>query len=309
MPKAKKVVSDPNKVVGYIRVSTEEQADSGLGLAAQRAAVAAEAEKRGWTLVAVHEDAQSGKSLDRPGLDAALAAVEAGEAGGIVVAKLDRLSRSLMDFALLMERAQKGGWNLVACDLGIDLSTPSGEFMPNVMASAAQWERRIIGIRTRDALAVKRAQGVKLGRPHALPQAVVERIVAARNAGEGWSAIARALNDESRPYGARGGKVAPLHSPICGPCVERLGAACQGTEWRCPRTAVCFGDRVQDLGQVSQSFFDWCPSRWRLCHRPAGPGRDRPSNPGTVPRQRQRHHHLEPRSSTRFRSGSRQCRA
>jgi DNA invertase Pin-like site-specific DNA recombinase len=74
------------------------------------------------------------------------------------VAKLDRLSRLLKDFATLMERGQKKGWNLVACDLGIDLSTPSGEFMANVMGSAAQWERKLIGQRTRDALAAKRAQ-------------------------------------------------------------------------------------------------------------------------------------------------------
>ena len=77
--------------------------------------------------------------------------MESGGIGGIVVAKLDRLSRSLKDFALLMERAQKRGWNLVACDLGIDLSSPSGEFMAGVMSSAAQWERRIIGQRTKYA--------------------------------------------------------------------------------------------------------------------------------------------------------------
>lgn len=64
-----------------------------------------------------------------------------------------------------MERAQKKGWNLVACDLGIDLSTPAGEFKANVMGSAAQWERKLIGQRTKDALAAMRAQGVKLGRP------------------------------------------------------------------------------------------------------------------------------------------------
>jgi Resolvase, N terminal domain len=81
------------------------------------------------------------------------------------VAKLDRLSRSLRDFAELMSRAQAQRWNLVALDLGIDLSTASGEFMANVMASAAPWERRIIGQRTKDALAVQRSQGVRLGRP------------------------------------------------------------------------------------------------------------------------------------------------
>ena len=196
MPRKPKVKVDPNLVVGYVRVSTDEQADSGLGLAAQRAAVASEAEKRGWTLVAVYEDAQSGKSLDRPGLAEALLAVEEGRAAGILVAKLDRLSRSLRDFADLMSRARSNGWNLVALDLGVDLSTPAGEFMANVMASAAQWERRIIGQRTRDALAAKRAQGVRLGRPTALPRIVIERIVAARAAGEGLSAIARQLNAE-----------------------------------------------------------------------------------------------------------------
>jgi len=83
----------------------------------------------------------------------------------LIVSKLDRLSRSLLDFAGLMTRARDGGWNLVALDLGIDLSTPAGEFMASVMASAAQWERRLIGQRTRDALdrhvaaALRGAQG------------------------------------------------------------------------------------------------------------------------------------------------------
>src|SRR5580658_1176786 len=106
MPRTQKHLADPAKMVAYVRVSTDDQADSGAGLAAQRGAVAAEARRRGWTLVALHEDALSGKSLDRPGLAAALAAVEAGEAAGIVVAKLDRLSRSLKDFAELMAQAQ-----------------------------------------------------------------------------------------------------------------------------------------------------------------------------------------------------------
>ncbi len=155
-------------------------------------------------LLAIHEDALSGKSLDRPGLAAALAAVETGQAAGIVVAKLDRLSRSLKDFAELMARAQAGGWNLVALDLGVDLSTAAGEFMANVMASAAQWERRIIGQRTRDALAVKRSQGVRLGRPSVLPAEIVARIVKAHQAGAGWSAIAHQLNAEGVPT-AHGG--------------------------------------------------------------------------------------------------------
>ena len=92
----------------------------------------------------------------------------------------------------------------MACDLGIDLSSPSGEFMAGVMSSAAQWERRIIGQRTKDALAEKRAAGIRLGRPPVLPQRVVERIVASRNDGLGWSTIARQLNAENVPT-AHGG--------------------------------------------------------------------------------------------------------
>jgi DNA invertase Pin-like site-specific DNA recombinase len=148
-------------------------------------------------LAAVHQDALSGKTLKRPGLVTALQAAESGAASAIVVAKLDRLSRSLADFASLMARAQAGHWNVVALDLGIDLSTPSGEFMANVLASAAQWERRIIGQRTKDALAVKRAEGIRLGRPVTLPAEVVESILEARSAGAGWSHIARDLNERN----------------------------------------------------------------------------------------------------------------
>jgi len=191
-------------VVGYTRVSTAEQGDSGLGLAAQEAAIEAECVRRGWTLAALYSDTLSGKTLARPGLAAALEAVETGAAGGIIVAKLDRLSRSLVDFAGLMARAQAGGWNVVALDLGIDLATPAGEFMANVLASAAQWERRIIGQRTRDALAIKKAQGVRLGRPATLDETIVERIVNEHAAGAGWTTIARTLNADEVPT-AHGG--------------------------------------------------------------------------------------------------------
>lgn len=198
--------ANPAHVVGYVRVSTGEQAESGLGMTAQRAAIQAEADRRGWTVIAWHEDAGvSGKSMaKREGLANALAAVESREAAGIVVAKLDRLSRSLVDFAGLMARAQGDGWNLVALDLGIDLATPAGEFMASVMASAAQWERRIIGQRTRDALAIKKAEGVTLGRPSALDPIVRTRIIEAHARGGSFAAIARDLEADAVPT-AQGG--------------------------------------------------------------------------------------------------------
>jgi DNA invertase Pin-like site-specific DNA recombinase len=141
--------------------------------------------------------------MARPALNAALRAVESGEAAGIIVAKLDRLSRSLLDFAALMQRAQHGGWNIVALDLGVDLSTPAGEFLASVMASAAQWERRIISQRTRDALQAKRQSGTRLGRRSGIGAAVLERIVHEREGGASFVAIADALNLDGIPT-ARG---------------------------------------------------------------------------------------------------------
>ena len=198
--------ANPSHVIGYVRVSTEDQATSGAGLDAQRAAIAAEVDRRGWTLIGTHVDAGvSGKSLaGRPALAAALRDVEEGVASTLVVAKLDRLSRSLLDFAGLMQRAQRGRWNLVALDLGIDLSTPAGEFLASVMASAAQWERRIIGQRTKDALAARRAAGVRLGRPKSLDSGIGRRIESERSKGLTLAAIASGLNEDGVPT-AQGG--------------------------------------------------------------------------------------------------------
>ncbi len=192
----KATTASPTTVVGYVRVSTGDQADSGLGLEAQRATIVAEAARRGWELVAIFEDAGlSGKSLaSRPGMAEALEALDRGEAGALVVAKLDRATRSVIDAATLLERAIRSGWAFVALDLGVDTTTPTGELVANVMAAVAQWERKAIGARTREALAAKRAQGVRLGRPSEMAGEVVERITVAHRAGASLSAIARELN-------------------------------------------------------------------------------------------------------------------
>jgi len=184
-------------VVGYARVSTAEQADSGLGLEAQRHAIRSECERRGWELLGIEEDAGwSGKVASRPGLQRALAACKAGQADGLVVAKLDRLSRSMQHAAALLAEAEHEGWALVALDLGVDLSTPSGEVMAHVLAAIAQFERRLIGQRTKDALAVRKAQGVRLGRPTVLASEVVARIAGERQSGQSLQAIADGLNGD-----------------------------------------------------------------------------------------------------------------
>lgn len=110
-----------------------------------------------------------------------------------MVSKLDRLSRSVKDFGTLVDRASKRSWSLRCLDLGVDTTTPVGEFTANVVVSASQYERRLIGQRTKDALAARKAAGVKLGRPRQLRDQVVQRIVSARAAGGSLAGIAREL--------------------------------------------------------------------------------------------------------------------
>lgn len=172
------------KVIGYLRVSTDEQASSGLGLEAQRATIAAAAAlARGWQVTWIEDAGHSAKTLKRPGVAQALALLAKGEAHGLVVAKLDRLSRSVKDFAATMDTARKQGWALVALDLGVDTTTPAGELVANVMAAVAQWERRVISVRTVEALAAARERGTRLGRPRQIDPALLARIVADRESG------------------------------------------------------------------------------------------------------------------------------
>ncbi|MGI8844835.1 MAG: recombinase family protein [Thermoleophilaceae bacterium] len=194
------------RVVGYVRVSTEEQGLSGAGLEAQRAAILAEARRRGWEVVETFEDrGYSARDLKRPGVQAALDALERGQGAALVVAKLDRLSRSMIDFTGLMARATKESWALVALDCAVDTTTPAGEAMAHVLATFAQFERRLIGQRTKDALAIKRGEGVRLGRPPAISPELAERIRQERAAGLTLRQIAERLTEDGVPT-PRGGR-------------------------------------------------------------------------------------------------------
>jgi DNA invertase Pin-like site-specific DNA recombinase len=197
------------RVIGYVRCSTNEQADSRAGINAQRASIAAEAARRGWDVVDVIEDAgYSAKDLKRPGVQAALDALSRGEAGALVVAKLDRMSRSMVDFAGLMATAQRSSWGVVALDVNVDTTTAAGEMVANVMATFAQFERRLIGQRTKEALAAKRAAGVRLGAPPTVSAAVEHRVAELRAAGVTYAGVAERLADEGlRP--PRGGAWRP----------------------------------------------------------------------------------------------------
>lgn len=198
--------SRTDRVIAYLRVSTEEQSVSGLGLADQRQRLEDESRLRGWaTVVFVADEGYSAKNLQRPAIAQALEELRRGEASVLVVSKLDRLSRSLLDFATLMDRARREGWQLVVLDLALDTTTPSGQLMANVMASFAEYERQLIGQRTSAALQAKKAQGARLGRPRAMPDKTLDRICRMRREGVSLSAIARQLNAEHVPT-VRGGR-------------------------------------------------------------------------------------------------------
>lgn len=157
-------MSKRTRVVGYIRVSTEAQADGGVSLEAQRAKLSAYATAMDLDLVAVHVDAGlSAKTLARPGVLAALAMLEGGEAEGLLVAKLDRLTRSVRDLGDLVERYFSARFSLLSVADSIDTRSAAGRLVLNVLASVAQWEREATGERTRDALAHLRREGVRLG--------------------------------------------------------------------------------------------------------------------------------------------------
>ncbi len=205
------VLLKKSRVIGYVRLSIDpakKDADKegGLGLDAQRELIESTAKARDWRLLRVEEDVgRTGANLDRPGMQRALASLEAGKADILAVAKLDRLSRDLGDFAGLVSIAREQGWQLVALDVGLDMSTPIGELTASILAAFAQYERHAIADRTKKSLAQAKKRGTVLGRPRDLPEHVAEYIIGLREDGLGWRAIATKLETEDVPT-ARGGK-------------------------------------------------------------------------------------------------------
>jgi len=158
------------KVIGYTRVSTEEQASSGVSLQAQVEKLRAYASCYDLEIVEIIEDGgQSAKSLNRPGIQRALQMMREGQVQGILVAKLDRLTRSIVDLNTLIsdyfsEKALHQASLFSVADQ-VDTRSAGGRLVLNVLMSVAQWEREAIGERTKAALNYKKQQGVKLGRP------------------------------------------------------------------------------------------------------------------------------------------------
>lgn len=211
--------------IGYCRVSTDQQCERGVSLAAQAQKVRAMALVHGAELVAViQEGGESAKTLDRPGMQRVLAMVGRRQVQAVIVAKLDRLTRSVRDLCELLELLERRGVALISVAESLDTGSASGRLVINIMAAVSQWEREAIGERTRDALRHKRSQGERVGNiafgyrlaadgKHVEPdpgeQTVLEEIRRLRGAGVSLRRIAAALN-------SRGLTNAPWHSLAAG---------------------------------------------------------------------------------------------
>jgi DNA invertase Pin-like site-specific DNA recombinase len=194
--------------IGYVRVSTDRQADSGAGLAAQRAAIAAFAKRNGLTVTAIFEDAGVSGAAgleDRPGLIDALAALRRGDA--LIVAKRDRLARDTMLSLVIEKAAGRRGASIMSADGCGNGDTAADAFMRTVMAGAAQFERSLIAARTKAAMAAKRRAGERIGEvpfgfdltadgrlvENAAEQLVISKIIECRAAGVSLRRIAAIL--------------------------------------------------------------------------------------------------------------------
>jgi len=155
------------RAVGYVRVSTAEQSTEGVSLDAQRAKLEAYAALYDIELQEIIEDsAASAKSLKRDGLDRALQMLDQGHVDGLLVAKLDRLTRNVGDWQTLVNRyfGEKAGKQLFSVSDSVDTRTAGGRLVLNVLCSASQWERETIGERTSAALRHKQSQGEVVSR-------------------------------------------------------------------------------------------------------------------------------------------------
>jgi len=207
------------KAIGYVRVSTDKQADHGVSLEAQSEKLRAMAVVQGIELAEIIVDAgESAKSLERPGMARLLKMVDAGAVKVVIIAKLDRLTRSVKDLAELLERFNRRGVALVSVAESLDTGSAAGRLVLNIMTAVSQWEREAIGERTRDAMRHKRAKGERVGtvpfgfrlsadgvtlEPEPAEQAVLDLIRELRAGGMTVRAVAAELNN--RGYATRRG--------------------------------------------------------------------------------------------------------
>lgn len=216
------------RVIGYVRVSTSQQKEEGWSLETQTEKLRAYSVALDLELVDLVVDSLSAKSLNRKGLQEALQRLEAGEAEGLLIVKLDRLTRSVRDLGTLLEQYFEKRFQLLSVNDAIDTRSAAGRLVLNVLTSVTQWEREAISERTREVLGHLKRDGVKLGRaglgwrheeekdknkrriiaPVKVETTTVLRILELREQGHSLRAVASALTAEGHTT-KRGGQWAP----------------------------------------------------------------------------------------------------
>lgn len=197
------------RALGYARVSTDRQSERGISIDVQSSRIRAMAEIQGAELLDVIVEGESAKTLNRPGVERLLQLVDSSMVDMVIVAKLDRITRSVKDLAELLERFSRRGVALVSVAESLDTATASGRLVMNLLMSVAQWEREVIGERTRQALQFKKSIGERIGgipfgyqlssdgkRLESKPseQAIIEYATSLRAAGCTLRAIALEMN-------------------------------------------------------------------------------------------------------------------
>jgi len=210
------------KAIGYIRVSTDEQAREGLSLEAQEEKVRAYAIAKGWRLCGIIKDEKSAKDLNRPGIQQIINGCQRKDFEVVIICKLDRMTRNVRDLGYLVQDVfEKNGVAFSSIADNFDTTTANGKLVLNILGSVAQWERDIISERTKDALAHKRL--VKRERAGVVPMGydlaengrdlipnqeeleIVKKARALRDRGWSYGRIANRLNDLGTPT-KRGGQ-------------------------------------------------------------------------------------------------------
>src|SRR6202048_4346964 len=152
------------RAIGYVRVSTDRQAELGVSLEAQGEKIRAMSVVHDAELLDIIVDSgESAKSLQRPGMERLLALVDGKQVQAVIIAKLDRLTRSVKDLCELLELFECRGVALISVAESLDTSSAAGRLVITIMGAVSQWEREAISERTKDALRHKRGKRERIG--------------------------------------------------------------------------------------------------------------------------------------------------
>ena len=197
------------RAIGYVRVSTEDQAQNGVSLDSQEEKVRAYCVAKDWILIGIERDeGQSAKDLNRLGIQRIIMGCRNREFDVIVILKLDRLTRSVKDLGYLVEDVfNKNGVAFSSLQDNFDTTTANGRLVMNILATIAQWERDVIAERTRDAVqfmkkSLKLVGAVPFGfdhkdgelSPNPGEMETVGKVILMKRAGESYRNIAECLN-------------------------------------------------------------------------------------------------------------------